>query len=80
MRYERQMIVRQRPPKTEEKEGEGVGEKVNWQTEKLATVHAMRLGRMRDMKPRRGGKRDRPRHETCQRQKQTEHQIIKAKR
>lgn len=56
MRYERQMIVRQRPPKTEEKEGEGVREKVNWQTEKLATVHAMRLGRMRDMKPRRGGK------------------------
>lgn len=56
MRYERQMIARQRPPKAEEKEGGGEGEKVNWQTEKLATVHAMRLGRMRDIKPSRGGK------------------------
>lgn len=56
MRYERQMIARQRPPKAEEKEGEGVREKVNWQTEKLATVHAMRLGRMRDIKHSRRGK------------------------
>lgn len=65
MRYERQMIVSQRPPKPEEKKmkqqeqrGRSVGKKVNWQTEKLATVHAMRLGRMRDIKlSREGGKR-----------------------
>lgn len=50
------MIVSQRPPKAEEKEGGGIREKVNWQTEKLATVHAMRLGRMRDIKHSREGK------------------------